>query len=152
MPILGKCGVCDKEFKYSPSQKKQYCSLECAYKSPKRKETLRKMASGKNNPWYGKKRPNHSKMLKGSKNGNWKGGVSKTYNGYKLIQAPEDHPCAKYNGYILEHRHIMEKHLGRYLKKEEVVHHINEDKTDNRVKNLKLFKNVGEHTKYHNNK
>jgi len=43
----------------------------------------------------------------------------------------------------------MEKHIGRYLTPEEVVHHINEIKTDNRIENLMLFKNANEHTKFH---
>lgn len=43
----------------------------------------------------------------------------------------------------------MEKKLCRYLKREEVVHHINEIKHDNRLKNLMLFPNNFEHIKHH---
>ncbi len=68
--------------------------------------------------------------------------------GYILIYIPS-HPNCINNNYILEHRLVMEKYLGRYLTRIEVVHHENEIEDDNRIKNLKLFKNNKEHLKYH---
>lgn len=43
----------------------------------------------------------------------------------------------------------MEKHLNRYLTFPEVVHHINKNPVDNRIENLKLFKDNSEHIKFH---
>ena len=44
---------------------------------------------------------------------------------------------------------MMTKHLGRPLEKEEVVHHINMIKDDDRIENLHLFKNKISHMKSH---
>lgn len=47
------------------------------------------------------------------------------------------------------HRIVMEEHLGRKLAKEEVVHHIDGDKSNNELDNLMLFPTKNAHTKYH---
>lgn len=50
---------------------------------------------------------------------------------------------------IKQHRYVMEAKLGRKLSANEVVHHKNGNKTDNRPENLELMK-FGEHSTHHN--
>lgn len=72
----------------------------------------------------------------GSKNYFWKGGRTKNAMGYIRIYSP-NHPSSLHN-YVLEHRLIMEKIIGRYLTRNEIVHHKNGIKDDNRPENLHL--------------
>ncbi len=72
---------------------------------------------------------------------NWKG--FHIFKGYILIKN-KNHPHARSDGYVLEHRIVMEKEIGRYLKPTEIVHHINGNKSDNRIKNLVIV-NIHEH-------
>ena len=72
----------------------------------------------------------------------------KDKTGYILVQSPK-HPFADHKGYIREHRLVVEKKIGRYLKKEEAVHHINGQKADNSLKNLMLFSTHKKHMQFH---
>lgn len=80
------------------------------------------------------KRNNLGRFVKGTRSVNWKGGRSSDGQGYIRIWKP-DHPSSNH-GYILEQRLVVERQLGRYLKKNEVVHHINGVRNDNRIENL----------------
>lgn len=77
---------------------------------------------------------------------NWRGGRTMHSDGYVLVYAPW-HPAAQ-KGYVLEHRLVMEEHLGRYLTADELVHHRNEVKTDNRVENL-VVTDTSAHMSHH---
>ncbi len=67
---------------------------------------------------------------------------------YKYTFSP-NHPKCNSSGYIREHTFVMENFIGRFLKKNECVHHINGDKSDNRIENLELFQSQAEHMKKH---
>lgn len=67
-----------------------------------------------------------------------------------MIPVPFNYKGKAYikNLYVYEHRLIMEQYLNRLLTDNEVVHHINEDKLDNRLANLTLT-STEEHIKKH---
>ena len=65
-----------------------------------------------------------------------------------LYAVVPDHPNRTRNNYVLLHRVVMENHLGRLLTEDEVVHHLNEDKKDNRIENLEVMTKE-EHNRHH---
>jgi hypothetical protein len=69
-------------------------------------------------------------------------------NGYWCVQAP-DHPNAFGGRHYYEHRLVLEKKLGRYLEKGEVVHHIDGNRLNNDPLNLELHESRSSHAKYH---
>lgn len=83
-----------------------------------------------------------------NKNPWWKGGKTKRWSGYIWI-LKHNHPNTTKQGYICEHRYIMSQYLGRPLKDDEIVHHKNGIKDDNRLENLKLMDNC-KHVSIHN--
>lgn len=129
--IKKKCEVCDIFFVVINNRKDtaRFCSKSCRAKEQYKNGALKncEMPSGKNHP-------------------NWRGGKYVDSQGYVQICSPR-HPN-KVKRYVFEHRLVMEKHLGRFLKREELIHHKNEIKTDNRLSNLVLT-NRTEHQKLH---
>lgn len=74
----------------------------------------------------------NGKRWRSEQNPRWKPIGSKRHShGYVLVKTKD--------GWEREHRLIMEKYIGRKLKKNEITHHINGEKDDNRIENLKLM-------------
>lgn len=61
-------------------------------------------------------------------------------NGYVLIKTE--------SGFVRKNIYVMEQHIGRRLLPGEVVHHIDGNKKNNDISNLRLMTN-GEHTSHH---
>ena len=133
--LLSKiCPSCNNTFKTYLSANSKHCSSKCYGKS----------LIGHAGYFNGKKRLNVS----GNNHWNWKGGKTKNTASYILIYQP-NHPHKDKDGYVREHRLIAEKYLDRIIKKEEVIHHINHIRTDNRPENLYIFSTQLEHRRFH---
>lgn len=70
------------------------------------------------------------------------------HDGYEEITMP-DHPSSRDNGTVFVHTLVAEKKLGRRLKSEECVHHIDGCKSNNDPMNLLIFKTNRDHANYH---
>jgi hypothetical protein len=172
--MIRECLFCKKEFKVKPysvlNGGGKFCSRLCFYKFPKSPEhidKMRKIMTGRKftEQWKnrisksltGRKLPREqvrksiqSRLGKylGEKASNWKGGKIKDRIGYIYIYCP-NHPFSNNKKYVREHRLVMERHIKRYLKPNEIIHHINHNPSDNRLSNLKLFISSKEHSHQH---
>lgn len=151
--MIKNCPICKEEFYVRPCYirygRGKFCSRKCFGKSGNSnwEKNLILYKKGHISWNNGKTMPQVSKQ----NHWNWKGGHYKNSNGYVYVLKP-NHPFAKKNGYVAEHRLIFEKHLGRYINPSEYIHHINGIKDDNRLENLKLFNNESDHLKLHHPK
>lgn len=95
----------------------------------------KKLTAERKERLYKVSKPYHYKS--GTQHPNWKGGRTLTTEGYIKIKM-RNHPFCDSQGYVLEHRLVMEDKLNRLLNIDEIVHHINGIRTDNRIENLEL--------------
>jgi len=111
------CKGCEKTFRVNYCRRFQkFCSQECSQKYHRGKNSYK-----------------------------WKGGEIDDGHGYVRVKK-RNHPYCSNHGYVHKHRLVMEERLGRYLKPEEEVHHLDGNKKNNKISNLLLCKN-GEHQK-----
>lgn len=91
-------------------------------------------------PGAGDMRGRHGNHARGPSNAAWTGGRFITSHGYIAVRVEPDHPHAWGANprcrYAYEHILVAEAVIGRSLRADEVVHHANHDKTDNRPENL----------------
>ena len=162
------CAICGKQFEYQPSsQAGKYCSYACRNQGYKQIDdaqvkslyaddglTMQQCADrlhvtiGAIHKSLKRSGTETNHRMGSGKRGKSKGRVAHSA-GYMTIYAPYHPAVTKPKPYVLEHRLVMEKHIGRYLRSDEVVHHINGNRADNRIENLKLFTNHAAHMKHH---
>lgn len=125
--IIVRCEICRRLIAKQPNQlarvKQSFCSQRCLAE--------------------------HKRTLRGSKSPSWRGGRAAHKGGYIRIKVGSQHPMAGSDGYVLEHRLVMARHLDRMLLPSEVVHHLNHQRDDNRIENLALFSSNSAHRLEH---
>jgi len=100
-------------------------------------------------PDAGDMRGRHGNHARGPANAKWNDGLSKHEEGYIKVRVGGGHPEADPNGYAYLHLLVWlaagRPHPGPH----ELIHHVNETKTDNRVENLELLTR-STHAVHHN--
>ena len=90
---------------------------------------------------------NRSEAKSGEHSGNWNGGKRTTRKGYRQVLMPQ-HPRSDSSGYVMEHIVVWENASGMALPTNCCIHHLNGDKSDNRIENLCVMLH-GAHTVFH---
>lgn len=143
--IMLECANCGEPFEANEchADRRKYCSYECKNSHSDYRQKLSGQTARENNPM-------------------WKGGKTLHSGGWVYQHAP-DHPFAS-NGYVFAHRLVMEKWLREnepdspflirlgnqvYLSPDYHVHHKDENKRNNVIRNLQCLTN-SEHISLHN--
>ena len=141
------CTICNKSFILESSGKKNYVCPDCQPihdKLVQHESYIRHkhpcVSCGKSCSSHAILcKPCRIKQNRGRNSYAFRGNPIKTRQGYIFISVPE-HPFRPSNGKVAQHRLIMEKAIGRYLASDEIVHHLNGIRHDNRLGNLVITK------------
>lgn len=142
------CERCGKEFEARADYPQKYCSRECYYESirtgrtkyPKTCQLCGKEFQGWTpNSQFCSTRCQYLARM-GKNHPLYKRGFSMD-DGYRKVLSGK-------GGYVREHRKVVEGIIGRKLKTDEIIHHINVNRSDNRIENLTIL-TKSEHTLVH---
>lgn len=158
MPIIGEIRA-SKELGYKAGNKKIWlacidCGIErwvnednqtlrcrhCGTRTEANRERARISQTGRRASDEARRKMS---LRRGDKSPHWKGGRIGDGKGYFQVLLYSDNPyflMANNRGYVKEQRLVMANCLNRCLESDEIVHHKNGIRTDNRVVNLALVR------------
>ena len=146
--MTGKYSISELAKKYGISTGKMYYILRemgCTFTHKRKKPVSEQERKNRSIAQKGKIISEDQRKIISEKNScnyngmNGYGHLKKHNRGYVLVYVPK-HPKAHKDGYVQFHTVVMERNIGRYLNDDEVVHHINHIRDDNKIENLQLMK------------